>query len=337
MPINFIDGFLANMRDKGFAKSNRYLVLVEPNPFVAARLGYSSEEIKQRLAMTCSSATQPSKSFMTHEIQITQPTRLVPYAINTNNSSGASFEFYVLGDMFEKNIFQMWQNLIIDPLTKEQSYYDDFAKGSSIIIAQMPNIVPSFEAGLQAMSEQNLISGLRMTEIYPYNFTVNGGSQNYSQSNEPLKVKVDFMFRDITQISEPKPVGIDSSMRIVDENGNFTRQTVRETADSILARSALMRNIGNTYTRNDVVQATLRDAQNDFKENQRNLAKTSLEKAEARRKYNQSQNVPRGVDGRLLNPKVDGLPATNPNDEISSLLRQGLSFIAQGQGFLGQL
>lgn len=311
MAVNFLDGFMSNMRGKGFARANRYLVLIQPNQQVASQLGYKSEEIKQRLAMTCSSASLPSKSFMTHDIIITQPPRLVPYAINSNNTSGASFEFYVLGDMFEKNVFEMWQNLIIDPITKQQSYYNDYAVGSSIVIAELPNIVPSLDAALNAIAEQNLVSGIRLTEIYPYNFTVNGGTQNYGQAQEPLKVKVDFMYREVTRITEPKITNIDDGMRMVDENGNFTSQNVADTA------------------------AAIRESLKDFEESQRRESESGLEKALAAKEYNQSQNVPRGVDGRILYAKPDGLPAHNPNDEISQLLRQGLSFVSQGIGFLG--
>jgi hypothetical protein len=174
---------------------------------------------------------------------------------------------------------------------------------------------------------------MKLTEIYPYNFTINGGAQAYSNSPEPLKVKVDFMYREISRINEPKITGIDNAMRIVDDNGNFTRQTVRETAESLLSRSALLRSINQTYSRSDVVQTTLEESQRDFKESQRRESKSSLEKAYTRQKYNQEQNVPRGVDGKLINPKVDGLPEENPNDQISQLLTKALTFVAQGQGF----
>ena len=354
MAKNFIDAFISNMRDKGFVKQNRFLVIVEPNSLVSQQLGFSAEEIKQRLMMTCASATLPSKSFLTHEIQITQPTRMVPYAINSNNSSGASFEFHVLGDMFEKNIFEMWQNIIIDPKTKQQSYYDDFAKGSSIVIIEIPNMIGSFDAAMEALAGQSMLSGMRLTEAYPYNFTINGGSQNYSGSQEPMKVKVDFMFREITPIKEPKPRGIDSSMRVVDQNGNFTRRTARESIDSVLYRMELYRNRNKRYTANipaihdtpyrysdqafvnpNAVNATLEEAQADFREYQRREAKTNIEKLMARKQYDQTRNIPRGVDGRLLNPKVDGLPSMNPNDEISQILNQGLAFVSQAKGFLG--
>jgi len=298
MTIKFVDSFIANMRDKGFAKANRYLVLIQPNPYVASQIGIPANSITQRLAMTCASVSQPSKSFTTHEMSVTQPVRLIPYGINTNNSSGVSVEFYVLGDMFEKNMFQMWQNIIIDPTTKQQSYYDDYAKGSSIIIAQMPNIVSSFEGGLKAMVELEQIAGIKLSEIYPYNFTVNGGSQNYASATEPLKVKVDFMFREITLIKEPKPSDINSGIRLVDDNGNFRIQQIRPTAEDILARSQLLRQAENVYTRNDVVRATLEEAQRDFAENQRRQAQMQLER---------------------------------------SILQRGVTFIAQAQGMLGDL
>jgi len=237
MTARFIDSFIANMKYKGFAKANRYLVLVEPNPYVASKLGFNASTIKQRLAMTCSSVAQPSKSFMTHEMSVTQPVRLIPYGINTNNSAGVSVEFNVLGDYFEQNIFQIWQNLIIDPVTKQQSYYDDYAKGSSMIIAQVPNNISSYEEGLKALVETEEISGLRLSEIYPYNFTVNGGSQNYASATEPLKIKVDFMFREITEVKEPKLSDPNSGLILVDENGNRLEQEILRLGSLFLSQS----------------------------------------------------------------------------------------------------
>jgi hypothetical protein len=199
-------------------------------------------------------------------MSVTQPVRLIPYGINTNNTAGVSIEFYVLGDMFEKNLFQLWQNIIIDPITKQQSYYNDYAKGSSIIIAQIPNIVSSFEGSLKAIVELEQIAGIKLSEIYPYNFTVNGGSQNYASANEPLKVKVDFMFREINLIKEPKPFDTNSGIRLVDDNGN-DREQVRSVAENIIARLGSPR------------QTTIEEAQLDFEENQRKQAQMHLERS----------------------------------------------------------
>jgi hypothetical protein len=335
MPVNFIDGFMSNLRGKGLAKANRYLVLIQPNQFVASSLGYNSEEIKQRLALTCSSVALPSKSFMTHDISITQPARLVPYAINSNNSAGASIEFHVLGDMFEKNIFEMWQNIIIDPVSKQQSYYDDYTKGSSIVIAELPNMVPSLDAALASIVFENRISGVRLTEIYPYNFTINGGNQSYAAVSEPLKVKVDFMFREITKLGEPKIPGITEDMKIVDENGNFTREMVKETAKSISARVGLLRNIDKKFNIPGISDALITDSAQDYQYFQRTETESNLEKIEYRNKNFRKNSTLRGIEGNVFDPQRDGLPAQNPNDEISQLFTQGLAFVSQGQGFLG--
>ena len=336
MTVNFIDGFMSNLRGKGVVRANRYLVLIQPNQNVATSLGYSPQEITQRLALTCSSVALPSKSFMTHEVNITQPSRLVPYAINSNNTAGASIEFYVLGDMFEKNIFEMWQNLIIDPQTKQQSYYEDYTKYSTVIIAEIPNMVPSLDAALASMIFENQISGIRLTEIYPYNFTVNGGNQSYGQTNEPLKVKVDFMYREISRIGEPKIPGITDATKIVDENGNFTQETIKETAASMQNRIGLVRNSGiSSIIHEDTAAGLLAESRANNKEAQRRISLSNLENIQNQKKNYLTNSTLRGVDGNVFDPQRDGLPAQNPNDEISQLFTQALSFVSQGQGFLG--
>jgi hypothetical protein len=151
-------------------------------------------------------------------------------------------------------------------VTKEQSYYDDYTKGSSIIIAQMPNIVSSFEGGLKAMVELEQIAGIKLTEIYPTNFSVNGGSQNYASTTEPLKVKVDFMYREITLIKEPKQSNYTDDLLLVDDNGN-ARGQVRPVAEDIIARLGSPR------------QTTIEEAQLDFEENQRKQAQMHLERS----------------------------------------------------------
>lgn len=228
---SFVEYMFTNMRKKGFSAQNRFLAIIEPNAYVSSKLGYTSSEIKRRLLTTCCSVSQPSKGFLTHEMSISQPTRLIPYAINTNNSSGMSLNFYVLGDMFESNIFRMWQDLIVDPKTKEQSYYDDYAKGSSIIIAQLPKSVYTFEQANLGMN-LDLISGLKFTEIYPYNITLNNGSQDYANSAEPLQMKVDFMFREIKEITEKRAKREEvDTLKLVDSNGRFVAETVEGNLD----------------------------------------------------------------------------------------------------------
>jgi|694.fasta_scaffold11724_4 hypothetical protein len=303
-------------------------MLIDVPPSVARYLGYSSIEIKERLALTVSSVTLPAKSFFTHEMDISTPTRLIPYGINSNNTSGISFEFNVLTDMFEKNLFEKWQNLIVDPKTKQVGFYDDYAKSCSIYIMQLPSFVQSLDQAIEFLGQDLGANSIKLTEVYPYSVVLNNGSLNYTQSIEPLKMKVDFMYREVLRGGESpaKDIGIP----VIDSQGRFTR-TLKDPSEIPFVNS------NENFVRNGLVNVTAEDAIRDWEQIQRRETQSMLEKIEERKKYDQRSNVPKGVDGRLIKPKVDGLPGQNPNDEIRNIFNQALTFISQGQGFLGQL
>lgn len=235
MPENaFVDNFMSLLRNKGVVRSNRFLALINVNQYVASKIGYSSDTIKRRLLSTCFNTGQPTKGFLTHESAITSPVRLIPYAINSNNSSGVSMEFYVLADMFELEFFKMWQSLIVDPVTKEQAYYDDYAKGSSITIIQVPYNVYSLDTALVGERSQ-MVTGIELTETYPLNFTINNGTLDYAQGSEPMKVRVDFGFREIksTSADYSQDKWIHDSLPPVDENGNFLERLAQQSLATI--------------------------------------------------------------------------------------------------------
>lgn len=309
-------------------RPNRFIMMLDVPFNISNLLGYGTIEIRERLALTVSSISLPAKSFMTHDMAISTPNRLIPYGLNTNNSSGASFEFHVLADMFEKNLFEKWQNLIVNPTTKESGFYNSYAKDSSISIVQLPNWAQDTETAIRILGEDIGTHTIKLTEVYPYNIQLNNGSQNYGQSTDSLKMKVDFMYREIRRGNEAKPIR--PGVPALDNNGNFVA-TIPDGAGL-----EIVDDNGN-FVRDGLVSTTIEDTRRDWEELQRREAQSMLEKIEARKKYDQSRNVPRGVDGRLINPQTDGLPARNPNDEIREILNQGLAFISQGQGFLGQL
>ena len=219
---NFIDDLIGQMRVKGFAKPNRWIAIIDLDANLATKLGFSKTAIVRRLATTCSSINIPTKSFMTHEMNVSYPSTLIPYAVSTNNQSGASIEFRVLADMFEKDVFENWQNQIIDPVTKQANFYDAYAKNSSVVIVELPNSIKDLEEAIGYSYNQNA-SGIRLTEIYPFNVSLNSGTQSYDQSTESLKIKIDFMYREVTKISQPRITDINEGLYLVDDNGNDMR------------------------------------------------------------------------------------------------------------------
>lgn len=309
---SLIDTFLANIKQKGFVKSNRFVAFIRPNRWVTQKLGYASSfDISTRLAITCYSSAISTPTFLTHEFGVTNPQRVIPYGWNANNSSGISLEFYCLGDYFEKEVFYNWMRTICDPQTREIAYYDDFTKGTEIDIVLLPNFEASFEGVMEYIQNTDQVTalpGYTFTEVYPYMYNFNGGNVNYSSVTAPASVKVDFMFREMHPFSWKPDTSVFGELKPVSagEYSSFKK---------------------------DVVNKTLEDSQRDFAEYKKRLNKIEKEREKIAKEYDQRRNVPRGVDGKLLNPKVDGLPAENPNDRISSSLFGALSFVQQGRGF----
>lgn len=297
----FVDTFYSNIRQHGFAKPNRYIALIQPNEYVLKNyLGFSSNAINSftlRLAATCHSAAVPNPTFFTHDFGITSPQTLIPYALNSNNASGISLDFYCLNDMFEKEVFHAWMNGIVNKNTRHVDYYNNFAKNSNIYFFMVPHSVTSFEEMISYMSDRPTpslygprISGVILKEIYPFNYSINGGQLNHAPANNPMGIKVDFMFREMIRFGEPD----DSDME------NFNQNVDNE----LLSKS--------------------------LKELRAQSLKSDYEKAKTREKYNNSRNIQKGVDGKLLNPETDGLP-----NEYSppNFLTKALTFVEQLRGF----
>jgi hypothetical protein len=326
-----IDSFLATVKQNGFVKSNRFVAFIRPNKYVAEKLGYfggAAMDITSRLALTCFSASIQAPTLMTNEFNITSPQRLIPYASNSNNASGMSMEFYCLGDFFEKEVFHLWQRNIVDPTTRSVAYYDDYAKGTEIDIVILPNFVRDLEELVNYMGggadDLPPLPGYTFTEVYPLTYTYNGGSVNYSASTAPATVKVDFMFREMHPFNWTFPPLVE--MPSVD---SFTPFTDKDTLSKVYTPPGAWQTLYNA----EAAKAEYENAQREFTQYQKSLTKIEYEKQKIAQQYNQSSNIPRGVDGNLLNPKVDGLPAENPNDRIRQSLFGVLSFVQQAQGF----
>lgn len=327
-----IDSFLSAIKNHGFVKSNRFMAFIHPNQYVSTRLGYTSplSNITSRLALTCFSAAVQTPTFMTHDFNVTNPQRLIPYAMNTNNASGMGMEFYCLGDYFEKEFFHRWQRIIVDPMSREVAYYDDYTKGSKIDIVLLPNIVRDFETLADYMAtstdpKEFRLPGYTFTEVYPYMYSYNGGNVNYAPNTSSANVKVDFMFRDM----HPFGWAPDAPPNEIANVGAFKPFTDKDTLKKVYTPDGAWKKLYNA----EAAKAEWQQSQRDFTEYQRKLNTIDYEKKIVLEGYNQSRNIQRGVDGKLLNPKVDGLPAENPNDRIRSALFGALSFVQQAQGF----
>lgn len=218
------------MRVNGFARPNRWIAFIRPNDYVIKNYfgskygGYS--EIADRLAMSCYGVSVPNRTILTHEQKLTYPVRHIPYGLDTNNSSGVSFDFYCRGDYFEKEVFEQWINGIISPQTRLVDFYDDYTMGSYVFIVNFPTSIGTLEETNEFVptttspKKPNMVSVIALTGLYPKQITINDGALNYSPSQEPMKIKVDFMYRKVDRYEQQYVIDINKGIKFIDDNGN---------------------------------------------------------------------------------------------------------------------
>lgn len=312
---SFQDAAYGRMRDTGFLSANRWLVMVFPNQKVRDALGMGFVTDVARLATTCKSVSLNDKSWYTSEQSISAgPNRMFPYQKNSNNSSGFRLSFNIGADMFEREFFESWFSYIQNPLTKQWKFYDDYAHDSEIMVLLLPNHVRNFSMAIEAMY-QGKITGVKLTEVYPYNININGGVLGYEASQNPMTLDVSMMYNDMIPLRDTKlnysnsiPTITDTGYPVIDST--WSRSILRESQASV-----------DKAVNGFVVGA--QNAKRAFNEERRKQM-TILESYAKQLEEYKNDNFPRAVDGRVVyqTPRQGGLDL-------------GLTLLSQTQGFFG--
>lgn len=322
---SFIDQQIQQARQVGWAKPNRYLILIFPNKNVQDAIDMRLIQDTARLATTCKSVNMNEQTWFTTEQQdITAgSSRIFPYRRNTNNTNGVKLQFNCGSDMFEKEFFENWLRYIQNPVTKRWRYYDNYAKGSEMYLLLLPNHVANFNQAAGALFSGNTakITGYRFTEVYPYSIGMNGGALNYQTANEPLYMDIGLMYHDMVQLRDvplPKPEPLmpvtETGFPVIDDS--WSDQILRDSEQN-LTRAVDGHNVSAEKAR----QVFGRERQTAAK-----LAERSRSVLESYAVQLQEANldVPRAVDGLVVQP-----PPGN------GALDLGLTLLSQVQGFFG--
>jgi len=169
-----------------FARGHRYNVIITPPAFLGAGGGPAgggggSFVTTEKLQYLCESVSLPTKGIATNPHDIHGPPREMAYR-ETFTESALSF---ILDDEFTlKTYFDAWQANIINPVTGNPSYYDDY-KGT-IKISRLSNDATGFTTS----STQYKVE---LLEAYPS--AVGEVALGHSQGNEVLKLSVTFKYR----------------------------------------------------------------------------------------------------------------------------------------------
>lgn len=213
----------------GFARPTQFLVTVDgPKGMLANNMIYPDlrardqgsrmyksaslsnsikESMKYRMDLFCSNVSIPGKT-ITDDVNETfyGPKRAIAKNVQYDE---VTLEFYTSVNYEERLFFEAWQNAIVDPISHNVGYYDDYAKECMITItpltktfvAALSNFKPSGDPGRdrqqirQSLGDQSGFSSyqVQMYEAWPK--TIAATPLSYDAVNQVVKTSVTFTYR----------------------------------------------------------------------------------------------------------------------------------------------
>lgn len=213
----------------GFARPTQFLVTVDgPKGMLAKNMIYPDlrardqgsrmyksaslsnsikESMKYRMDLFCSNVSIPGKT-ITDDVNETfyGPKRAIAKNVQYDE---VTLEFYTSVNYEERLFFEAWQNAIVDPISHNVGYYDDYAKECMITItpltktfvAALSNFKPSGDPGRdrqqirQSLGDQSGFSSyqVQMYEAWPK--TIAATPLSYDAVNQVVKTSVTFTYR----------------------------------------------------------------------------------------------------------------------------------------------
>ena len=121
-----LDNFIAKVKNDGLARASRFNVILTPPAGFA-----NGSFIDRDMILLCDHIDIPSTSLATNDINIYGEVRAMPYQRMYGETR---ISFYVDRDMTIKKFFDRWINLIINPKTRIQNYYDNYASTMEAVV-----------------------------------------------------------------------------------------------------------------------------------------------------------------------------------------------------------
>lgn len=174
----------------------------------SARLaGAIKQNLQLRMDLFCSNVSMPGKT-ITDDVNETYygPKRAIAKNVSFEE---VTLEFYTSVNYDERLYFEAWQNSIVDPITHNVGYYDDYATPCMITITPLHKTftaaLANFEPSGDAVKDRETIrkslgntSGyssyqVQMYEVWPK--TIASTPLSYDAVNQVVKTSVTFTYR----------------------------------------------------------------------------------------------------------------------------------------------
>mgnify|MGYP003337611426 FL=1 len=115
-----LNNFISQIKKEGLARTSRFNVIITPpKGSLISTTGFDNN----RLILLCDKFDIPNLSLATNDIQMYGEVRSMPYQKIFDK---VNMSFYVDTDMNVKKFFDIWAQLIINPTSRFQSYYDQY-------------------------------------------------------------------------------------------------------------------------------------------------------------------------------------------------------------------
>lgn len=122
-----IQEFISQVKSGGLARTNRYAVIFTPPTGV-------SPASLQKVMLFCDQVQLPGCNFSTVQNRAFGEFREVPYERLYDN---ITMSFYVDAEMKVKGLFDNWQNVISNPLTRTYNYYNRYITNMTIEVQDL--------------------------------------------------------------------------------------------------------------------------------------------------------------------------------------------------------
>ena len=182
---------------EGFARPNRYLIVVHPPQKIQLTPGgppseqgrdddvneLKSSQMRENVGLMCNAITLPTRDVNTVDHRMYGPGRKMPYAYSFNGNIECSF----YGDKFlrQRLFFENWQKGIMNINSHNMKYYDDYVGSIDIFT------LGQFDAGRE--DEARVTYGVRLYECYPQ--TIGSIEYAYGNNDQATIVPITLNFR----------------------------------------------------------------------------------------------------------------------------------------------
>lgn len=176
-----LDNFRQEVLGYGLARNNRFEVLIMPPRGLAGA---------REVSLMVEQASIPLLNIFSKSVKIFGPSYQRPVTAEYGGE-GLSMTFHCSSDMFERQFFEDWMHLVIDPNTFEVGYQEEYI--TDIVIRQLDE-------------QDNITHEIVLLEAFPRN--LNLMDLNNSSTNQTHRLNVLFAYRYWQRVgaSNPDPV-----------------------------------------------------------------------------------------------------------------------------------